>query len=431
MERKRKKINLKFIVLILSLIVFLGMSVLTFAWFTDSKSYTGTLNFGELKLKVSGGVSGDGVTSATSKLIFDTARKLNNDSTWTGKYMPGDTIDLNLTVGLESSSEPAYYMISITDNKNVFERAYYYSDGTKTGNNLNVFVFNKIKTYKQGDDSKTELTGSDLKYVGKLDAGDSNAHSLTISAKISENFEEQGIKTTVNCEIFAIQQANLKEITARVEMMNNNVDGLDTSKYTRVNYLKSTSKDTYIDTQIKPASNMRFICDGIFQSYPHNYSNCDNYVFGLGSAWNIGIQVLINRYGNVWAICSGQTKVVYNNSINAQAYGENLDYYDVNFDFLYNLTSVKFHVNGKEINGTFDELTDLFTDNFYLFTTNSGSELTIKKDKIIYKFEMYSNESLVRNFIPCLRNSDNKPGMFDTVSGTFFTNVGTGEFLWG
>lgn len=34
-------------------------------------------------------------------------------------------------------------------------------------------------------------------------------------------------------------------------------------------------------------------------------------------------------------------------------------------------------------------------------------------------------------YYPCYRKSDNKPGMYDIVSGQFFTNQGTGEFLTG
>lgn len=32
--------------------------------------------------------------------------------------------------------------------------------------------------------------------------------------------------------------------------------------------------------------------------------------------------------------------------------------------------------------------------------------------------------------IPSVRNSDNKPGMYDLVTNTFFTNEGEGEFEW-
>lgn len=35
---------------------------------------------------------------------------------------------------------------------------------------------------------------------------------------------------------------------------------------------------------------------------------------------------------------------------------------------------------------------------------------------------------VIQDLIPCYRKSDNKPGMYDTVSKTFYTNAGTGEF---
>ena len=43
----------------------------------------------------------------------------------------------------------------------------------------------------------------------------------------------------------------------------------------------------------------------------------------------------------------------------------------------------------------------------------------------------YFNNSLVRDFVPCIRNSDNKPGMYDRVNNVFYTNQGSGEFLYG
>ena len=41
------------------------------------------------------------------------------------------------------------------------------------------------------------------------------------------------------------------------------------------------------------------------------------------------------------------------------------------------------------------------------------------------------NGTTKRNFIPARRNSDGVLGMYDTVSNTFFTNSGTGEFIAG
>ena len=48
-----------------------------------------------------------------------------------------------------------------------------------------------------------------------------------------------------------------------------------------------------------------------------------------------------------------------------------------------------------------------------------------------YSFEIKENNTLVRNFIPAKRLTDNAIGMYDTVTNTFFTNAGTGEFIAG
>ena len=49
----------------------------------------------------------------------------------------------------------------------------------------------------------------------------------------------------------------------------------------------------------------------------------------------------------------------------------------------------------------------------------------------IYSYKKWTNDELVQYFIPAKRNSDSAIGMYDTVSGQFFTNQGTGEFIAG
>ena len=48
-----------------------------------------------------------------------------------------------------------------------------------------------------------------------------------------------------------------------------------------------------------------------------------------------------------------------------------------------------------------------------------------------YLCQIWENDVLVCDFVPCYRKSDNEPGMYDLVSRTFFTNAGTGEFTVG
>lgn len=66
----------------------------------------------------------------------------------------------------------------------------------------------------------------------------------------------------------------------------------------------------------------------------------------------------------------------------------------------------------------------------YLFGLNNGGMFTQSgKGCRIYSIKFYNGETIIANFIPCVRKSDNKPGMYDTVTKTFFTNAGTGEFI--
>lgn len=86
--------------------------------------------------------------------------------------------------------------------------------------------------------------------------------------------------------------------------------------------------------------------------------------------------------------------------------------------------------NGVALNFTYSG--GIYKDgNIYLFTNNS---IYIKQQATsikCYSFYIKDNGVLVRNLIPAKRNSDNALGMYDTVSNTFLTNAGTGEFIAG
>lgn len=48
----------------------------------------------------------------------------------------------------------------------------------------------------------------------------------------------------------------------------------------------------------------------------------------------------------------------------------------------------------------------------------------------MYNFKIYNINELTHNFVPCMRISDNKPGMYDTINKIFYTNSGLGEFKY-
>lgn len=53
-----------------------------------------------------------------------------------------------------------------------------------------------------------------------------------------------------------------------------------------------------------------------------------------------------------------------------------------------------------------------------------GNKPTMK----IYNFKLYNGNNLIRNFIPALRNSDKKTGLYDIVNNKFYTDAGGSNF---
>lgn len=61
-----------------------------------------------------------------------------------------------------------------------------------------------------------------------------------------------------------------------------------------------------------------------------------------------------------------------------------------------------------------------YTDYIFAFNTNnSPQEFATMK---LYSFQIYESGTLQRDFVPCYRNSDNKPGLYDIKNNVFYTN---------
>lgn len=69
---------------------------------------------------------------------------------------------------------------------------------------------------------------------------------------------------------------------------------------------------------------------------------------------------------------------------------------------------------------------------YWLFKRNSNNVALQTNMKMkLYSCQMYYEDTLIRNFIPCYRKSDNEIGLYDLVNNQFYTNAGTGVFLMG
>ena len=47
----------------------------------------------------------------------------------------------------------------------------------------------------------------------------------------------------------------------------------------------------------------------------------------------------------------------------------------------------------------------------------------------LYYMEIYDNGTLVRYFVPCVRESDGEIGLYDIVNQKFYANEGEGSFI--
>ena len=92
----------------------------------------------------------------------------------------------------------------------------------------------------------------------------------------------------------------------------------------------------------------------------------------------------------------------------------------------------KLVVNGTTVWGnSLAQDYDLGTS-IYLFTYNQdGNPASYYAKARIYHLEMYVNDVLVRNFIPCYRKEDGEIGLFDLVEQKFYANQRDTVFLKG
>lgn len=90
-------------------------------------------------------------------------------------------------------------------------------------------------------------------------------------------------------------------------------------------------------------------------------------------------------------------------------------------------------INGNAIYTGTDatEYINNFNLSIFACTRESENNVTLFAKARVYYLVASVNDNVVLNAVPCIRKSDNKPGLYDTVSSTFLTNAGTGEFLCG
>ena len=187
------------------------------------------------------------------------------------------------------------------------------------------------------------------------------------------------------------------------------------AEYQEVEYLQGNKKAFInLNTILQKGDYIRFTCTHI-----DSIAICVGTIDGekrVGVGWNQ--KYLLLYYNNT-----------YNNPIITNADG---GMYTIEYKWN-DKFSVALYNSESSLIGEFKETStiDFIEKPLYLFACNNNSVSFAEYNGKIYKFELYRNNGRLLNLIPCYRKEDDVAGMYDLVSGEFYTNAGTGEFLVG
>ena len=178
--------------------------------------------------------------------------------------------------------------------------------------------------------------------------------------------------------------------------------------YTQVDYIESSGTQ-YIDTGFKPNQDTRMVAK-VYIDSATDYNN----VGGARNSNNEQFHIIIAnnrfdaRYGtkgfNISQIPTGNKE----------------------FDFNKN----NIYIN-DELKNTFAVQAFQSSYNAYIFCVNNTGTPSQFANYKLYNMKWYDNDILVRDFVPCYRNSDNEVGLYDLVNNVFYTNQGSGVFTYG
>lgn len=187
------------------------------------------------------------------------------------------------------------------------------------------------------------------------------------------------------------------------------------SGYTQVDYIESSGTQ-YIDTGVNADNNLRVVIDFAYTN--KNLSNQNIGAIKLESGNNARYHILLGGTSTVTKI-----RVFVNDS------GNNT----INDDTERHLYDINPSIGQVLVDNVSYTIPSGIRDtglNFWLFGRNSTSTIYLSKVKQ-WACKMYYSNVLVRDFIPCYRNTDNEVGLYDLVNNVFYTNEGTGAFTYG
>jgi len=179
--------------------------------------------------------------------------------------------------------------------------------------------------------------------------------------------------------------------------------------YTELKYLEATTRTQYIDTGIVPVLNYSIEVKAKKQQSQSLFGSSNIYnltgsagdtsqYFYLGSSTRqqLPVDLIDNSVSHIWGFDAQGGKIYCDNLV---------------------------------VNVTVGNTAP--TEHLYLFCRSKMGDMDCGNHQIYYVKLWDASNQLIFHGIPARRNSDGVLGMYDSISGNFFTNAGTGTFTAG
>ena len=190
------------------------------------------------------------------------------------------------------------------------------------------------------------------------------------------------------------------------------------AEFQEVEYLESQSSGPYINTG--------YVCLSNNQKIILDFENIYNYGNGV-----FGSQSSSARSGILWKVGNNIQFGIGNQSAGTIIGSFNLNIkYRFEYESTSNTYSCKLDNTYLKENASYQgsNITNL---PIFLFASNYQGSPENPAAVRIYSCQIYDNNILVRNFVPCYRKADNVAGLYDLVNGVFYTNAGSSSFVIG
>ena len=201
------------------------------------------------------------------------------------------------------------------------------------------------------------------------------------------------------------------------------------SGYQRVEYIESTGTQ-YIDTDYVPKTNTKVELD---LSFNGDYKDFQSYT---GTPNFLGVNESDGR-----TAFTLQYDVANNNNLlawfnkNYQIDGQSIERVYITNELRTNRNTLTIENGNISYGNSNQAISSKGSNNvhtMYLFGANdlynNLNPNFVSYNMRVYEMKIYENNVLIKNYVPCINETTNKAGLYETVDRTFYGNNGTGDF---